>query len=115
MSMKRRKCRCKCRYTCRNTNSDGKDIVGMVSVLFTISTAKGGRAAWVEDMGLASGSAREGYWQTVAAPCNYAGPIVRLFPANFTHRRHQQFIDAFLRERRLCPLTDASFSSEVMR
>ncbi|HUB87789.1 MAG TPA: GNAT family N-acetyltransferase [Verrucomicrobiae bacterium] len=28
----------------------GDDIVGMVSLLFTVSTAEGGRAAWLEDM-----------------------------------------------------------------
>jgi ribosomal protein S18 acetylase RimI-like enzyme len=30
--------------------TDGKLIAGMVSILFTISTAEGGRAAWLEDM-----------------------------------------------------------------
>src|ERR1700691_2847456 len=30
--------------------ADGDEIVGMVSILFTISTAEGGRAAWLEDM-----------------------------------------------------------------
>ena len=28
----------------------GKSVIGMVSLLFTISTAEGGRAAWLEDM-----------------------------------------------------------------
>jgi ribosomal protein S18 acetylase RimI-like enzyme len=28
----------------------GKSVVGMVSILFTVSTAEGGRAAWLEDM-----------------------------------------------------------------
>jgi GNAT superfamily N-acetyltransferase len=28
----------------------GKSIIGMVSILFTVSTAEGGRAAWLEDM-----------------------------------------------------------------
>jgi ribosomal protein S18 acetylase RimI-like enzyme len=28
----------------------GKSVVGMVSMLFTVSTAEGGRAAWLEDM-----------------------------------------------------------------
>jgi GNAT superfamily N-acetyltransferase len=28
----------------------GSAIIGMVSVLFTVSTAEGGRAAWIEDM-----------------------------------------------------------------
>ena len=28
----------------------GKSVIGMVSVLFTVSTAEGGRAAWLEDM-----------------------------------------------------------------
>ncbi len=28
----------------------GKTVIGMVSILFTVSTAKGGRAAWLEDM-----------------------------------------------------------------
>jgi ribosomal protein S18 acetylase RimI-like enzyme len=30
--------------------ADGESIVGMVSILFTVSTAEGGRAAWLEDM-----------------------------------------------------------------
>jgi ribosomal protein S18 acetylase RimI-like enzyme len=30
--------------------TDGESIVGMVSILFTVSTAEGGRAAWLEDM-----------------------------------------------------------------
>lgn len=30
--------------------TDGRDVVGMVSLLFTISTAEGGRAAWLEDL-----------------------------------------------------------------
>ena len=30
--------------------TDGDSIVGMVSILFTVSTAEGGRAAWLEDM-----------------------------------------------------------------
>lgn len=30
--------------------TDGYNIVGMVSILFTVSTAEGGRAAWLEDM-----------------------------------------------------------------
>jgi GNAT superfamily N-acetyltransferase len=30
--------------------TDGDTIVGMVSILFTVSTAEGGRAAWLEDM-----------------------------------------------------------------
>jgi len=30
--------------------SDGDSIVGMVSILFTVSTAEGGHAAWLEDM-----------------------------------------------------------------
>ena len=30
--------------------TDGASILGMVSILFTISTAEGGRAAWLEDM-----------------------------------------------------------------
>jgi GNAT superfamily N-acetyltransferase len=30
--------------------TDGDGIVGMVSILFTVSTAEGGRAAWLEDM-----------------------------------------------------------------
>lgn len=30
--------------------TDGDAIVGMVSILFTVSTAEGGRAAWLEDM-----------------------------------------------------------------
>ena len=30
--------------------TDGHGIVGMVSILFTVSTAEGGRAAWLEDM-----------------------------------------------------------------
>jgi ribosomal protein S18 acetylase RimI-like enzyme len=30
--------------------TDGASIVGMVSILFTVSTAEGGRAAWLEDM-----------------------------------------------------------------
>ncbi|MDD5559429.1 GNAT family N-acetyltransferase [Candidatus Methylomirabilis sp.] len=30
--------------------TDGDRIVGMVSILFTVSTAEGGRAAWLEDM-----------------------------------------------------------------
>ena len=30
--------------------TDGDEIVGMVSILFTVSTAEGGRAAWLEDM-----------------------------------------------------------------
>lgn len=29
---------------------DGDSVVGMVSLLFTVSTAEGGRAAWLEDM-----------------------------------------------------------------
>ncbi|HZQ46960.1 MAG TPA: GNAT family N-acetyltransferase [Verrucomicrobiae bacterium] len=29
---------------------DGDNVVGMVSILFTVSTAEGGRAAWLEDM-----------------------------------------------------------------
>ena len=29
---------------------DGDNIVGMVSILLTVSTAEGGRAAWLEDM-----------------------------------------------------------------
>lgn len=29
---------------------DGGVVVGMVSILFTVSTAEGGRAAWLEDM-----------------------------------------------------------------
>jgi GNAT superfamily N-acetyltransferase len=29
---------------------DGETIVGMVSLLYTVSTAEGGRAAWLEDM-----------------------------------------------------------------
>jgi ribosomal protein S18 acetylase RimI-like enzyme len=29
---------------------DGETVVGMVSILFTVSTAQGGRAAWLEDM-----------------------------------------------------------------
>jgi GNAT superfamily N-acetyltransferase len=29
---------------------DGDNIIGMVSILFTISTAEGGLAAWLEDM-----------------------------------------------------------------
>jgi GNAT superfamily N-acetyltransferase len=29
---------------------DGESVVGMVSILFTVSTAEGGRAAWLEDM-----------------------------------------------------------------
>src|SRR5271154_2023239 len=28
----------------------GKSAIGMVSILFTVSTAEGGRAAWLEDM-----------------------------------------------------------------
>ncbi|HEX3857131.1 MAG TPA: GNAT family N-acetyltransferase [Verrucomicrobiae bacterium] len=28
----------------------GKFVIGMVSILFTVSTAEGGRAAWLEDM-----------------------------------------------------------------
>ncbi len=28
----------------------GKSVIGMVSLLFTVSTAEGGRAAWLEDM-----------------------------------------------------------------
>jgi GNAT superfamily N-acetyltransferase len=34
---------------------DGGVAVGMVSLLFTVSTAEGGRAAWLEDMVLAPG------------------------------------------------------------
>jgi GNAT superfamily N-acetyltransferase len=30
--------------------TEGKTIIGMVSILFTVSTAEGGRAAWLEDM-----------------------------------------------------------------
>lgn len=30
--------------------TDSNSIVGMVSILFTVSTAEGGRAAWLEDM-----------------------------------------------------------------
>jgi ribosomal protein S18 acetylase RimI-like enzyme len=30
--------------------TNGKSVVGMVSMLFTVSTAEGGRAAWLEDM-----------------------------------------------------------------
>ena len=30
--------------------SEGRQIIGMVSILFTVSTAEGGRAAWLEDM-----------------------------------------------------------------
>ena len=30
--------------------ADGGEVIGMVSILFTISTAEGGRAAWLEDM-----------------------------------------------------------------
>src|SRR4051812_6898760 len=30
--------------------TEGDSIVGMVSILFTVSTAEGGRAAWLEDM-----------------------------------------------------------------
>jgi GNAT superfamily N-acetyltransferase len=30
--------------------TEGKAIIGMVSILFTVSTAEGGRAAWLEDM-----------------------------------------------------------------
>lgn len=30
--------------------ADGDSIVGMVSILFTVSTAEGSRAAWLEDM-----------------------------------------------------------------
>jgi len=30
--------------------SDGEGVIGMVSVLFTISTAEGGPAAWLEDL-----------------------------------------------------------------
>lgn len=30
--------------------TDGDTIIGMVSILFTVSTAEGGRAAWLEDM-----------------------------------------------------------------
>jgi len=30
--------------------AEGGNLVGMVSVLFTVSTAEGGRAAWLEDM-----------------------------------------------------------------
>ncbi len=29
---------------------DGTSVVGMVSILFTVSTAEGGRVAWLEDM-----------------------------------------------------------------
>ncbi|MDB6067349.1 MAG: hypothetical protein JWR26_3557 [Pedosphaera sp.] len=29
---------------------DGAEVVGMVSILFTVSTAEGGRVAWLEDM-----------------------------------------------------------------
>src|SRR5579859_2638489 len=29
---------------------DGDIVVGMVSVLYTVSTAEGGRAAWLEDL-----------------------------------------------------------------
>jgi ribosomal protein S18 acetylase RimI-like enzyme len=30
--------------------TEGDAVVGMVSILFTVSTAEGGRAAWLEDM-----------------------------------------------------------------
>ena len=29
---------------------DGKDVVGMASLLYTVSTAEGGKAAWLEDL-----------------------------------------------------------------
>lgn len=30
--------------------TEGNKVIGMVSILFTVSTAEGGRAAWLEDM-----------------------------------------------------------------
>jgi GNAT superfamily N-acetyltransferase len=30
--------------------TEGKAVIGMVSILFTVSTAEGGRVAWLEDM-----------------------------------------------------------------
>jgi len=38
----------------------GGDIVGMVSILFTVSTAEGGRVAWLEDMVVQSDRRNEG-------------------------------------------------------
>ncbi len=35
--------------------AEGETLIGMVSLLFTISTAEGGRAAWLEDMILRPG------------------------------------------------------------
>jgi RimJ/RimL family protein N-acetyltransferase len=38
----------------------GSKVVGMVSLLFTISTAEGGKAAWLEDMIIAPGHRNRG-------------------------------------------------------
>jgi ribosomal protein S18 acetylase RimI-like enzyme len=41
--------------------TDGDTIVGMVSILFTVSTAEGGRAAWLEDMVVHPASRGQGF------------------------------------------------------
>jgi ribosomal protein S18 acetylase RimI-like enzyme len=40
--------------------TEGDQVIGMVSVLFTVSTAEGGRAAWLEDMVVRPDKRRQG-------------------------------------------------------
>jgi len=40
--------------------TDGDTMIGMVSILFTVSTAEGGRAAWLEDMVVRPGHRGQG-------------------------------------------------------
>ena len=42
---------------------EGNQVLGMVSLLFTISTAEGGRSAWLEDMVVHPGHRQQGHGQ----------------------------------------------------
>ena len=47
--------------------AEGERVVGMVTILFTVSTAEGGRAAWLEDMVVHSGRRQQGVGKRLLA------------------------------------------------
>ena len=84
------------------------EVVGMTSLLFTISTAQGAPACWLEDMVIRPEHRGKGIGTKLLSPRRGLRQVERLHPHHALDRPHERQVDPLLRAARLPALRDGA-------